>query len=100
MSRLGAKQTLTVYALVLCWSVFVFWAGFSFGTRKPAHPALHISQGGIGGLALIVTNVWQRKTQITTDSFPQHLSDTGKVCLGGFFSRKANACPTNFRRSS
>ena len=36
MSRLGAKQTLTVYALVLCWSVLVFWAGFSFGTRKPA----------------------------------------------------------------
>ena len=36
MSHLGAKQTLTVYALVLCWSVLVFWAGFSFGTRKPA----------------------------------------------------------------
>ncbi len=36
MSRLGAQQTLTVYALVLCWSVLVFWAGFSFGTREPA----------------------------------------------------------------
>lgn len=36
MSRLGAKQTLTVYALVLCWSVLVFWAGFSFGIRKLA----------------------------------------------------------------
>ncbi len=36
MSRLGAKQTLTAYAMVLCWSVFVFWAGFSFGIRKLA----------------------------------------------------------------
>ena len=36
MSRLEPKQTLTVYALVLCWSVLVFWAGFNFGVRKPA----------------------------------------------------------------
>ena len=36
MSRLGPKQTLTVYVLVLCWSVLVFWAGFAFGVRKPA----------------------------------------------------------------
>lgn len=36
MSRLGPRQTLTVYALVLCWSMLVFWAGFSFGIRKPA----------------------------------------------------------------
>ena len=35
MSRLGPKQALTVYALVLCWSVLVFWAGFTFGIRKP-----------------------------------------------------------------
>ncbi len=35
MSRLGAKQTLKVYSLVLSWSVFVFWAGFTFGTREP-----------------------------------------------------------------
>ena len=35
MARLGPKQTLTVYALVLCWSVLVFWAGFTFGIRKP-----------------------------------------------------------------
>ena len=41
----------------------------------------------------IATNGSQRRTQVTTDSFPQHLSDMGKVCLGGFFSRKANACP-------
>ncbi len=36
MSRLGPKQTLTVYALILCWSALVFWAGFTFGIRKPA----------------------------------------------------------------
>ena len=38
MSRLGAKQTLTAYAMVLCWSVFVFWAGFSFGSRTAPNP--------------------------------------------------------------
>ncbi len=37
MARLGAKQTLTAYAMVLCWSVLVFWAGFSFGVRKAPH---------------------------------------------------------------
>ena len=34
MPRLGAKQTLKVYSLVLFWSVFVAWAGFSLGTRE------------------------------------------------------------------
>ena len=36
MALLGPKQTLTVYALVLTWSGFVFWAGFTFGVRAPA----------------------------------------------------------------
>ncbi len=35
MPLLGPKQTLTVYALVLGWSVLAFWAGFSFGIREP-----------------------------------------------------------------
>ncbi len=34
MPRLGAKQTLKVYSLVLFWSVFIFWAGFMLGTRE------------------------------------------------------------------
>ncbi len=38
MPRLGAKQTLTAYAMVLCWSVFVFWVGFSFGGRTAPDP--------------------------------------------------------------
>lgn len=35
MPHLGAKQTLKIYSLVLFWSAFVFWVGFTVGAREP-----------------------------------------------------------------